>query len=123
VIVSTTGPRMSPEGPNHMRPPTTEMKARTVCCFSRFPTSTGRSRLSMVPTTSIPQSVSTSALPQLPSMARKSAAGIHTTKAPSTGTTASKAMTTPQSRAPGRPSHQNMSPPSTPCTVDTARVP
>ena len=123
VNVSVTGPRMSPDGPNTIRPPTTEMKARTVCIFNRFPTRIGYSRLSIPATTPPPHKVRIRALPQLHSKARKRAAGIHTTNAPKTGTTARRPITTPQSNGTGRPSHQNISPPSRPCTAETANVP
>ena len=63
------------------------------------------------------------AFSQLPSSARKIAAGIQTMNAPKTGTTASRAMTRPQSSGVGRPSHQNINPPRVPCTPATTTVP
>lgn len=44
-------------------------------------------------------------------------------RAVSSGTTASSAITSPHSSGAGRPSHQNISPPSRPCTEATASVP
>jgi hypothetical protein len=70
VRVRVTGPRRIPTGPKSMIPPTTERKARTVWSLRRLPTRTGRRRLSIVPTTNIPQAVRMAALPQLPSRAR-----------------------------------------------------
>ena len=51
------------------------------------------------------------------------AAGIHTTKAPSTGMMASNAITSAHNIGEGRPSHQNIRPPSAPWTTATMRVP
>jgi hypothetical protein len=51
------------------------------------------------------------------------AAGIQTMNAPSTGTTASRAITKPQSNGAGSPSYQNISPPNSPCTNETTSVP
>lgn len=50
----------------------------------------------MVPTINMPHRVRIKAFPHEPSNARKKTAGIQTIKAPNTGTTASKAITTPQ---------------------------
>jgi hypothetical protein len=110
VIVTAMGPRIIPAGPNSARPPTNEINAGTVWRFRRFPTSIGYRR-SMPPTTSQPHDTRITAFSQLPSSARKVAAGIQTTNAPKTGTTANKAMTRPQSSGVGRSSHQNINPP------------
>ena len=83
----------------------------------------GRNKLSIVPTTSSPQSVKTSACPQLPSITKKSAAGIHTIKAPKTGTNANTPITVPHNNGAGNPSHQNISPPKSPCNAETTSVP
>jgi hypothetical protein len=77
----------------------------------------------MPPTTSPPHDARITAFCQLPSSARKIAAGIQTTNAPKTGTTANKGMTRPQSSGVGSSSHQNINAPRVPCTPATTTVP
>ena len=64
-----------------------------------------------------------SAFSQCPSISRNAAAGSHTSAAPNSGSTATSAMTAAHKSGAGRPSHQNMSPPSVPCTSATTSVP
>lgn len=75
------------------------------------PTRNGYTRLSIVPTTKIPQQTRIVALLQLPVAAKIAAVGAHTRKEPKLGTRDNRNITVPQSNAPGKPRNQNIKPP------------
>ena len=64
VIVTASGPRMTPDAPNTTSPPTTDTNAGTVWSRRRFPTSIGYNTLSMPPTTTLPHTLKISAFPR-----------------------------------------------------------
>lgn len=123
VIVKANGPRMMPEEPNRIIPPTIAIKEGMVCSLSRFPTRIGYMRLSMPPTTTVPQEARIRASNQLPCNARNMVNGIQITNAPRTGMIASIPITTPHNKGSGRSSHQNITPPNAPCTPAITTVP
>ena len=115
VIVRATGPRMRPDAPNESdrRPRKTRGS-----CEASVGSPPGRSSCRFHRRRPLPHGENR--FPQLPSTLE--AAGIQTMKAPNTGTTASKAITTPQTTAPAGPATKHQSAQG-PCTEETASVP
>src|SRR5262245_27071820 len=110
VTANITGPMNKPRKPNTLTPPNTAKKISRVCICTLPLIKYGRSTLSIVPTTNIPQTASTIAFIQLPVTSRYSAAGSQTAAVPTSGSSAKNDPTTPQRKDDGTPKTHTASP-------------
>ena len=117
------GPKINPDDPNKIKPPTNDKNISKVCCFKRLPTSIGLSKLSTVPITKVPHNNNIIACVHWPFSIKNMAAGNQITAVPNMGITAKKLIITPHNIGAGKPSTQNIRPPNKPCTAAIANVP
>ena len=104
-------------------PPRVLKKIISSCSLTSRPTSTGRRRLSTLPTRSPQKASSPIALTISPEKARMMTAGNQTRAEPTAGMMERKVMTVPQNTAPSIPTTQKARPARLPWITPITRVP
>src|SRR5208282_6888336 len=108
------GPTTRPSNPNTSMPPRTPMNNSNSFKRVLFRSSRGRTILSATVETPPQMTTTSSAFPQCPPKPSQRAAGPQTSNEPTTGTSETKAMSTPQKMGAEIPTRANDNPPNTP---------